>query len=36
MAELLATWCFKGVEEVVFWFDLLFSRLLRKDFGELV
>jgi hypothetical protein len=36
MAELLAAWCFKGAEKVVFWFGLLFCKLLRKDFGELV
>ncbi len=36
MAELLVAWCFKGVEEVVFWFVLLFCRLLQGDFGELV
>jgi hypothetical protein len=29
-------WCFKGAKEVVFWFVLLFCRLLRRDLGELV
>ncbi len=36
MAELLAVWCFKGDEEVVFWFVLLFCKLLQGDLGELV
>jgi len=36
VVELLAAWCFKGVEEVVFWFVLLFCRLLQGDLGELV
>jgi hypothetical protein len=36
VAELLVAWCFKGVKEVVFWFVLLFCRLLQGDFGELV
>jgi hypothetical protein len=34
--KLLEALCFKGVEEVVFWFVLLFCRLLRRDLGELV
>jgi hypothetical protein len=29
-------WCFKGAEEVVFWFVLSFCRLLLRDLGELV
>jgi hypothetical protein len=39
VAELLATWCFKGTEKVVFWFVSvfgLFCRLLQMDIGELV
>ncbi len=42
MAKLLVVWCFKGGEEIIFWFVsifgfvLLFCRLLRRDFGELV
>jgi hypothetical protein len=36
VAELLAAWCFKGDEEVVFWFVLLFCKLLQGDLGELV
>jgi len=36
VAELLAVWCFKGDEEVVFWFVLLFCKLLQGDLGELV
>jgi hypothetical protein len=31
-----AVWCLKGSEKVVFWFTLLFSRLLQRDFDELV
>ncbi len=36
MAKLLVAWCFKGTEKVVFWFVLLFCKLLRRDLGELV
>jgi predicted solute-binding protein len=36
MVELSEVWCFKGAKEVVFWFVLLFCKLLWRDLGELV
>jgi hypothetical protein len=41
MAELLEAWCFKGTEKFIFlflyfWLGLLFCKLLRSDFDELV
>jgi hypothetical protein len=32
----MVTWCFKGPEKVIFWFVLLFCRLLQRGLGELV
>jgi hypothetical protein len=32
----MVTWCFKGPEKVIFWFVLLFCRLLQRVLGELV
>ncbi len=29
-------WCFKGAKEVIFWFDLLFCKLLQRDLSELI
>jgi hypothetical protein len=36
VVKLLEALCFKGAEEEVFWFVLLFCRLSRRDLGELV